>query len=191
MRWLINRKRACARSQNNRMRLMAKTVGPSSSEGAGSAEAKLDLVERTRVAIGQCQEQIHWFEVHSRADWWLYRTFQVGVIVLSGTSPVLLLFTSLPKPVQALPAATAALAAAIAASFHWHEDAVRWATTREQLKSELRQFNTRAGHYAFSLPGPNALDNFVTRVEAIILGELSSWQQLEQKPRPVTQSTDE
>ena len=148
------------------------------------------FVERTRVAIAQCQEQIRWFEVHSRADWWLYRSFQVGVIVLSGASPVLLLFTDFPKPVQALPAALAALAAAIAAGFHWHEDAVRWAATREQLKSELRQFNTRAGHYASNMHGAQALDNFVTRVEAIVLGELSNWQQLEQKPGPATQPTN-
>jgi len=118
---------------------------PASRDAGAVDDVELDLVERTQVAIAQCQEQIRWFEVHSRADWWLYRSFQVGVIVLSGASPVLLLFTDLPKPVQALPAALAALAAAIAAGFHWHEDAVRWAATREQLKSELRQFNTRAG----------------------------------------------
>src|SRR5262249_33611701 len=97
--------------------------------------------------MSQRRGQIAWFERASRADWWLYRTFQVAVIVLSGTTPVLVLFAALPRPVQALPAALAALASAVAASFHWHEDAVRWGATREQLKSELRQFSVRAGHY--------------------------------------------
>jgi hypothetical protein len=152
---------------------------------------RLDLDERTAVAVAQCKEQIHWFETHSRADWYLYRSFQVGIIVLSSATPVLLLFTSLPKPLQALPAAMAALGAAVAAGFHWHEDAVRWAATREQLKSELRQFNTRAGQYRSSLPRAQALDNFVTRVEAIILGELSNWQRLEQKPETATQPNKE
>lgn len=145
-------------------------------------QAMLDLDERSKTAVAQCEEQIRWFELHSRADWILYRSFQVGVIVLSGTSPVLLLFTNLPKPLQALPAALAALAAAVAAGFHWHEDAVRWAATRELLKSELRQYRTAAGHYGSGLDSAQALDGFVTRVEGIILGELSSWQRLEQKP---------
>jgi hypothetical protein len=108
-----------------------------------------------------------------------------GVIVLSGAAPVLVLFTDLPKPVQALPAALAALAAGVAASFHWHEDAVRWAATRELLKSELRQFRTGAAHYGSNLTQAQALDAFVTRVETIVVGELSSWQQLEQKPASV------
>ena len=145
-------------------------------------EIDADLEERTKKAVDQCRDQISWFANHSRVDWYLYRSFQVGVIVLSGASPVLLLFTNLPKPVQALPAAVAALAAAVAASFHWHEDAVRWAATRELLKSELRQFGTRAGsNYGSANSKAVALDNFVTRVEAIIVGELSTWQKAEQK----------
>ncbi len=138
-----------------------------------------DLAERTRLAITQCEDQIKWFAKHSRADWYLFRGFQVTVIILSGLSPILILFTALPKPLQALPAALAALAAAVAASFHWHEDAVRWAATREQLKSELRQFKVRAGHYPDKLPDSDALQAFVSQTEAIVLGELTRWQSVE------------
>jgi hypothetical protein len=65
---------------------------PQGAQGTGGFEV------RDRTAVRQCEEQINWFASHSWADWFLYRTFQVGVIVLSGASPVLLLFTNLPKP---------------------------------------------------------------------------------------------
>ena len=146
-------------------------TGPRDHDGKPAA----DLDARTKKAVAQCEEQIGWYASHSRADWYLYRTFQVGVIVLSRASPALLLFTDLPKPIQALPAALAALGAAVAAGFHWHEDAVRWATTRELLKSELRQFRTRTGrNYRSSLSEGIALDNSATRMEAIIHGDLST-----------------
>lgn len=138
-----------------------------------------DLDVRVSQAVTQCQEQIRWFQVHSRADRYLYRSFQVAIIVLSSASPVLVLFTNVPKPVQALPAALAALTAAVAASFHWHEDAVRWAATRELLKSELRQFAVAAGRYGQGTKA-EVLDSFVTRIEAIIVGELTSWRLAEQ-----------
>lgn len=99
-------------------------------------------------------------------------------MVLGATSPVLVLFSQLPKPVQALPAALGAFAAAILASFHWHEDAVRWAAVREQLKRELRQMSVRAGRYD-GLSHEAALNHFVLTIEAIMGGELRQWEQQE------------
>lgn len=140
------------------------------------------LRDRTQVALDDCAEQIRWFERHSRGDWWLYRSCQVAIVVLSGSTPVLLLLTDLPKAFQALPAATAAVIAAVAGSFHWHEDAVRWAATRELLKSELRQFRTRTDQYHVKLSDEAALDRFVTRVESLVTRELEAWRIAEQPP---------
>jgi hypothetical protein len=147
----------------------------SDSPGDGSR-----IGQRTQLALEECTKQVRWYERHSRADWWLYRTFQVAVVVLSGSTPLLLLFTNIPKGLQALPAATAAVVAAVAGAFHWHEDAVRWATTRELLKSELRQFNARADQYPAGLSDEEALDRFVTRTESLITRELESWRLVEE-----------
>jgi len=137
---------------------------------------------RIATAITQCEEMIDWYADAGRWKGSLHRGFQTLIIVLSGTTPVLVLFTGLPKPVQALPAALAALAAAIAGSNHWYEDTVRYAAAREQLKSELRQFRVRGGAYTSGLSDEQALEAFVVKTEAVIMSELSKWQSQERSP---------
>jgi len=103
--------------------------------------------DRAKAAIAQCEWHLNWYATHSRADWFLYRTFQIAIVALSGSTPVLILFTSLPKPVQAIPAAVATVVAAIADEHHLpsenllQPDAVRrlcWSPPEEPSAESVR-----------------------------------------------------
>jgi hypothetical protein len=109
----------------------------------------------------------------------LDKAFVIGVVLLSGLTPVLILWTSLPKPLQALPSALAAVAAGVAGSFSWRDNRVRWKATQELLKSELSLFDVSAGTYKEG--GAAALNIVALRVEELSGRELEQWrsQQME------------
>ena len=119
---------------------------------------------------------ITWYEKVKRQHRVAYQISQVAAVVLSGLTPVLILWSDLPKPIQALPAALAAIAAGLNGIFQWKEGYVRFAYTGEALKSELLKFKTQTTKdYRASLEEQRALENFVARVEFLLLNEVSDW----------------
>ena len=83
---------------------------------------------------------------------------------------------SVPKALQALPAALAAIAAALVGTFRWRDNQARFATAGETLKSELVYFQTRSTKwYDRKLHDDEAIDNFVSRMESLVLNETAEW----------------
>src|SRR2546421_3478222 len=70
-----------------------------------------DLTSRRKKAIDRCVQQIEWYEAHGSRESFFYRFFQTCAIVFGGLTPILILWSDVPKPLQALPAALAAIAA--------------------------------------------------------------------------------
>lgn len=139
-----------------------------------------DVRERRHLAVEDCQTMIEWYEKNKRIPRRLYYVSQTATIVLSALTPVLILWSELPKAAQALPAALAGIAAGLNAVYRWRENWVLRAHTSEALKRELVKFRARASeHYRAELGEQQALDNFVGRVEAITMGELSEWRVLQ------------
>jgi hypothetical protein len=69
--------------------------------------------------------------------------------------------------------------------FHWREDAIRFASTREALKSERFKFLTRTTEdYQTSLDDQEALNHFMARIEGVALHEVAEWQQIRQVKPP-------
>ena len=66
---------------------------------------------REQVALRRCDEQIRWYDRYSKREWRLFTLFQSAAIALAAATPVLILWSSVPKAVQALPAALASIAA--------------------------------------------------------------------------------
>jgi len=128
---------------------------------------------RRAAAVKRAQEQIHWYTKYSIWAGVLYRVFQTLAVVLSAITPVLILWTDLSPVLQALPAAVAAMAAALAGIYGWQENKARFAYTGEALKSELVQYETRTGRYRGS--AEQALDRFVTRIERVAMEETAQW----------------
>lgn len=132
-----------------------------------------DLDAREAAALARARDQIRWYTKNSVWSGVLYRLFQTFAVVLSAITPVLILWTDLSPVLQALPAATAAISAALVGIYGWQENKARFAFTAEALKSELVQYETRTGRYKGS--PETALDRFVTRVEGIGMDETAQW----------------
>jgi hypothetical protein len=129
-----------------------------------------------QAALARCNEQIDWYTRYARREWILFIIFQSAAITLAAATPVLILWSSLPKPLQALPAALASVAAGLVGTFHWLQNKTRFAYTAEALKSERVLFETRtAPRYGLSLSDDEALAAFVVRVEEISMTEVSEW----------------
>jgi hypothetical protein len=130
------------------------------------------------VALKRCEGMIGWYDrSRNRARLW-YRGFQTAIIVLTGITPLLILWgpDALPRGVQAIPPAIAALCAALVAAYHWREDWVRYTVTAELLRSEQYKYRTRTTpQYAIGLPELVALDNFMRRIEAVAASEVADW----------------
>jgi hypothetical protein len=124
----------------------------------------------------RCDGQIAWYEDQSKRKWRLYAVFQSGAVLLGAVTPVLILWSNLPKAVQALPAALASVAAGLVGTFRWLENKTRWAYTSEALKSERVLFTTRTPpRYGLELTEDAALAAFVSRIEEIAMTEVLQW----------------
>lgn len=133
-------------------------------------------------ALQRCQDEIRWYENVKRRQRLAHYALQASVIVLSGMTPLLILIDQLPKPLQALPAALAGMLAAINGVFHISENYARFAYTSEALKSERFRFETRTTRdYAAEVDDYKALDRFVSRIEELIMSDVSDWRQRIQK----------
>jgi len=119
---------------------------------------------------------VHWYERFSKREWRLFVVFQTTAILFAATTPCLILWSSIPKGVQALPAALASVAAGLVGSFRWLQNKSRFAYTAEALKSERVLYDTRTPpRYGPNLTEDEALAEFVGRIEDISMTEVSEW----------------
>jgi Protein of unknown function (DUF4231) len=132
-----------------------------------------DLDERRALALERCDAQVRWYTKYGIWAGVLYRLFQTSAVVLAAITPVLILWTNLSVVLQALPAALASVAAALAGIYGWQENKARFSYTAEALKSERIKYETRTGLYRGD--PARALGRFVTRIEAIAMNETSEW----------------
>jgi hypothetical protein len=131
---------------------------------------------RHEQAVQRCQEMIAWYDKTKVTQRELYRWSQILAVVLSGLTPILILWNELPKPLQALPAALAAIVTALNGIFQWKDNYTRFAYTGEALKSELFKFQTRTTvDYARDVDDQQALENFVYRIEQLRENEVTDW----------------
>ena len=90
---------------------------------------------------------------------------------------MLILVTDLPKWVQALPAALAAISAALSNIFNWKENWVRRASALELLIAEQLKYETRtSAAYDVKVDDQQALNHFVESTTSLNLMEVSNWE---------------
>ena len=144
-----------------------------------------DYADRRQRALERCNSQIRWYEKHKRQSSLLYKLFQVAAVGLSGITPVLILWSGLPEAVKGLPAALGAAAIATTGIFSWRDNWTRFAYTAEVLKSEMLKFETRTSEaYRIDLNEEETLDNFVYRIEAALMEEVSDWRAQQSRATP-------
>jgi Protein of unknown function (DUF4231) len=133
--------------------------------------------EREAAALRRCEDQIRWYERHSTRSWRWFALVQTAAVLLAASTPILILWSSVPKAVQALPAALASVAAGLGGTFRWLQNKSRWAYAAEALKSERVFYERRASpHYGPEVWEEEALSAFVRRIEEVSMAEVSEWQ---------------
>jgi hypothetical protein len=97
---------------------------------------------------------------------------QTAALLLSGVTPVLMLWDALPKALQALPAVLASVAAGVLGTFRFRDNQGRWAFAQETLEHELFNFKNRIGPaYPRGIDPQVALARFVKAVEDLVINE--------------------
>ena len=134
---------------------------------------------RREKAIERYNAEIEWYEKAKRNQRRLRQLLLSSIIIFSGLTPLLLLIDNIPKFVQALPAALAAILAALNASFRVPENYTRFSYTLEALKSEKFKFETRASaDYGIKVDEQKTLERFVTKMEELLISEVTDWRQV-------------
>jgi uncharacterized protein DUF4231 len=111
-------------------------------------------------------------------------------VLLGAATPVLILWSTLPKAVQALPAALASVAASLVGTFRWLQNKARYSYTAEALKSERVLFATRTPpNYGLDRDDDEALATFVSRIEQVAMTEVSDWRTEVVQVRPSDSGT--
>jgi hypothetical protein len=160
---------------------------------------RTDFSCRNQKAIARCKEQITWYEGQKHAKRRLFRFFQTAVVVLSGLTPLLILWATVAESgderwfgigapsalAQALPAALASMLASIMSSYRWREEWVRFGFTAESLKSELVKYTTRTTA-DYNGDDEAALNTFVTKIESLVSAEVEDWRTLFNKQTDLT-----
>jgi hypothetical protein len=138
-----------------------------------------DLEKSRQKILKKCDDQIAWYETTKSSTRTLHLTLTISTIVLGGLTPVLILWSDLPKAIQALPSALAAMTVALDRAFRPRENYARMSYFAEALKSEKTKFETRTTQdYGQNIGEFQALENFVTRVDSLMKSEISEWRAL-------------
>ena len=103
----------------------------------------------------------NWYEHQKNIALVSYWVLQMAVIALSAITPVLILVDDIPKAVQALPPALAAIAAGALGMFQMRETAGAFEVTATRLKNELFLFENRSGVYEGADPARRFVETIV------------------------------
>jgi Protein of unknown function (DUF4231) len=154
-----------------------------------------DIAERRKLAMRRYAELLHWYERSRNRSRCLFYLFQTLVIVLSGITPILIIYTDL-KLIQAIPPALASVLAGLMGVYQFNEHWLRRSSAAEALKTECIKFETRSGKdYLETLSESQIIQSFVLRIEGIQADAVSQWRRarelsLTPEPKPEDESTN-
>jgi len=142
-------------------------------------------VEPISLAMQRCDSLIGWYDKNKRRHRLFHRFFQSTAIILGGMTPVLVLLQAMTIEgfsrniltiLIALFPSIAAIITGLDGLYQWKDNYIRMAQSAEALKSEKIKFLTRTTRrYSKDKNIEQALDNFVSSVERIVLQERTDW----------------
>jgi len=111
-----------------------------------------------------------------------FQLSQSMALIFSGLTPVLILWSDLPKTMQALPAALAAILTGLNGIFHWRDNYIIFAYTWNTLANEKIKYETRATEdYESKVDKECALSNFISNIDKHITNEAQEWRAIRNK----------
>jgi hypothetical protein len=143
--------------------------------------APTDLGSRRQLALDRIHELIAHSQERAARAWRNYYLLQGLTVGLAAITPCLIVLAKeapnngLLNWLQLFFPAVAAICAGLSHIFRWREDAVRYASLAETIRSQLWRFQTRAGEFSPALSDDDALDRLVIRVDDLNLQSISRW----------------
>ena len=149
---------------------------PSSSRATGT-----DLASRRQIALDRVQELLSRCDEHGHRALRNYHVLQALTIGLAAITPCLIVLAKEnPKNelfnwLQLFFPAIAAISAGVTHIYRWREDAVRYTSLSEVIRSLLWRFQTRSGEFGAGVSDEQALDQLVVKVDAVNLQSVARW----------------
>lgn len=141
-----------------------------------------DFKRREQKALEHYDFLVKWYDDHKKRNkvaYWISYTVSIS---FSGLTPILVLWSNLPEPIKALPAALAAISVGLNGIFQFHEYYRLFAWASLQFTQEKSKYLSRASEkYNDQVDDEVALSNFIQGIDDIIQIETSTWLNLGQK----------
>jgi hypothetical protein len=142
-----------------------------------------DLAPRLKLAIDRIEQLIAHGEAQGARALRSYHIAQALTVGLAAITPCLIVLAKdNPKNevlnwLQLFFPAIAAIAAGVTHIFRWREDAVRFTSLAEAIRSLLWRFQTRAGEFSpgAGVTDEQALDQLVVKVDQVNLQSVARW----------------
>jgi hypothetical protein len=140
-----------------------------------------DLAARVNVALDRIEHLISRCDEQAARALRNYQVAQALTVGLAAITPCLI-FLAKDNPknevlnwLQLFFPAIAAIAAGVTHIFRWREDAVRYTSLGEVIRSLLWRFETRAGEFGGTVTDEQALDKLVVKVDEVNLQSVARW----------------
>jgi hypothetical protein len=151
------------------------------------SEDNRPVAGRREIALRRHRDLLWWYGAARTRNRILFFTSQTLVIILSGLTPILMLWLPTEsKALQATPAAVASILAGLMGLYQFNEAWIRWARGVEELRSEIVKFETLSGpDYPEDANEAELIRRFVLRIEQINAEARSQWAQQRSLTRAV------
>ena len=163
----------------------------------GPRSAGSDLAPRLKVALDRIELLIARGDAHAARALRRYHVAQGLTVGLAAITPCLIILAKenpgngLLNWLQLFFPAIAAIAAGVTHIFRWREDAVRYTSLTEVIRSLLWRFQTRTGEFGQSqsqgagVTDEQALDQLVVKVDEVNLQSVARWSAAQVAEAPV------
>jgi len=149
----------------------------------GPRSAGGDLATRLNVALDRIEHLIARYDLQAAHALRNYHWAQALTVGLAAITPCLIILAKenptngLLNWLQLFFPAIAAIAAGVTHIFRWREDAVRFTSLAEAIRSILWRFQTRAGEFGVSagVTDEQALDQLVVKVDEVNVQSVARW----------------
>jgi hypothetical protein len=130
-----------------------------------------DQHDPTTYAPGLAQAAYDWYQVHANRARVLHWTSEVTVLVVAAAIPVAAVISPDDALAPAILGAVLVVLTGLRTIFHWHENYIRFAASRERIKAEQRAYRVRAAPYDDLFTRDQVLVAAISRIEGEDLGE--------------------
>jgi hypothetical protein len=160
----------------------------------GLRSASPELSSRYQIALDRVQRLIVDADEHASRTSRNYFALQCLTIGLAAITPCLIVLSkeNPGNPVlnwfQLFFPAIAAISAGLSHVFHWREDAVRYTSLAESIRSQLWRFQTRSGEFGGGLTDEQAIDRLVVGVDELNLQTVARWSRAQLADGPTRSS---